>query len=230
VTVAKNGKEALDVLAGQSFDLVLMDVQMPVMDGHEATRIIREREQQTGEHIRIIAMTAAAMKGDRERCLTSGMDAYISKPIKADELYRTIFEQTGDGDRGQCTNGPVQNGPAPAASNPVVDFDAARDNVPGGEAVLKSLAGIFLDECPKLIRDLRSALAAVDKTAAQRAAHTLKSSARIMIAEELAELARQIEEFAGSDQLPAIPGCLPRLDDAAGRTCDCIRQWLAKRS
>ena len=90
VTVVNNGKEAVAATAAQKFDLVLMDVQMPEMDGLEATEQIRAREQQTGTHLPIIAMTAHALKGDRERCLAAGMDDYVAKPIRAEELFQAI--------------------------------------------------------------------------------------------------------------------------------------------
>jgi CheY-like chemotaxis protein len=90
VVVANNGREAIELLAQQSFDGVLMDVQMPEMDGFRATQEIRKKEQQTGGHIPIIAMTASAMKGDRERCLEAGMDGYLAKPIDPEQLYQTI--------------------------------------------------------------------------------------------------------------------------------------------
>lgn len=90
VVVAGNGEEALQALDRNSFDLILMDVQMPVMDGYTATEIIREREKQLGGHIPVIAMTAAAMKGDRERCLAAGMDDYLSKPIHPDQLFEVL--------------------------------------------------------------------------------------------------------------------------------------------
>jgi len=90
VTPKENGKAALASLERESFDLILMDVQMPEVDGFEATRTIREREKSTGGHIPIIAITAHALKGDQERCLAAGMDAYISKPIRSSELFETI--------------------------------------------------------------------------------------------------------------------------------------------
>lgn len=90
VVIANNGREALDALEREQFDLVLMDVQMPEMDGLEATAILRERERKTGTHLTVVAMTAHAMTGDRERCLSSGMDDYISKPIHAEQLLNLV--------------------------------------------------------------------------------------------------------------------------------------------
>lgn len=97
VTVANHGREAVAALESQDFDLVLMDVQMPEMDGYEATAAIRARERETGRHTPIIAMTAHAMKGDRERCLEAGMDAYVAKPIRAQQVFETIAQVLGRG-------------------------------------------------------------------------------------------------------------------------------------
>jgi CheY-like chemotaxis protein len=106
VTVVGDGKAAVAACAKERFDIVLMDVQMPDMDGFEATATIRRHEQSAGTHVPIVAMTAHALKGDRERCLAAGMDAYISKPIRAEELYATIEQligQAGRTERGDVT-------------------------------------------------------------------------------------------------------------------------------
>jgi CheY-like chemotaxis protein len=95
VTVTTNGRQALAALQQENFDVVLMDVQMPEMDGFEATSAIRLREQSTGRHLPIIAMTAHAMRGDQERCLAAGMDGYISKPIRAEELIALLERFSG---------------------------------------------------------------------------------------------------------------------------------------
>ena len=108
VSVVGDGRAALAALDQESFDIVLMDVQMPVMDGFEATTAIRQQEQLSGAHVPIVAMTAHAFKGDQERCLAVGMDGYLSKPIRQQELYATIEDVLGqhgitesaiDGDR-----------------------------------------------------------------------------------------------------------------------------------
>jgi len=95
VAVAHNGREALERIEAQPFDLVLMDVQMPELDGLEATAAIREREKTTGGHIPIVAMTAHAMRGDQERCLAAGMDGYVSKPINVKELFSVVESVVG---------------------------------------------------------------------------------------------------------------------------------------
>ena len=92
MTIANNGKEAISAVTSQQFDIVLMDVEMPEMDGLEATAAIRTWEKSRGKHVPIIAMTAHAMKSHREMCLEAGMDDYVSKPIRAQELFRKLWE------------------------------------------------------------------------------------------------------------------------------------------
>ena len=101
VTVAGNGREAVDAAARASFDLVLMDMQMPEMDGFEATAMIRVGERRSGAHLPIVALTAHAMKGDREKCLAAGMDDYLSKPIQPGELEEVLARFAGEGNNCQ---------------------------------------------------------------------------------------------------------------------------------
>jgi two-component system sensor histidine kinase/response regulator len=95
VTIANNGREALDYIGRQKFALVLMDVQMPEMDGLEATMAIRQYERASGEHVPIVALTAHAMNGDRERCLEAGMDGYVTKPVVQQTLFQTMADVLG---------------------------------------------------------------------------------------------------------------------------------------
>ena len=194
VTVAGNGREALAALGGGAFDLVLMDVQMPEMDGLEATAAIREREAGAGRHIPVIALTAHAMKGDRERCLAAGMDGYLSKPIRTAELSEAI----------------ARLGLAPAAGGEVAPaaFDPARALAlaEGDRAFLGKLVGLLCDQAPKLLAAMLSAAAAADGRGLERAAHKLKGSAVNFGAAAVAAAAERLErmgragDFTGTEE------------------------------
>jgi len=133
VLVAGNGKEALEALETEAFDLVLMDVQMPEMDGFEATAAIREREKKTGHHLPILAMTAHAMQGDRERCLEAGMDGYVSKPVRPKELFEAI-EAVMAG-----AQGPDGDPPEEKMREEVLDRAALMDRVGGDAGLLREI-------------------------------------------------------------------------------------------
>ena len=168
VATAENGREALETLSKQGFDLVLMDVQMPVMDGLEATSAIREREKGTGEHIPIVALTASAMKGDRERCLSAGMDGYVSKPVQAGELYRAV-------ERFSPSPAPGQGG-NPPQSERAFDRDAALARLNGDVQLLEEMVELFLEYTPPLLDEIRLAVGLRDSRALERAAHKLRGS------------------------------------------------------
>jgi len=192
VVVASDGRQAIDAWEAQPFDLILMDVQMPGMGGFEATAIIREREKQTGTHIPIIAMTAHAMKGDRERCLEAGMDGYVPKPIRSDELFEVI---------NQVMAGPrVSSLRAPAAGDTIEVFNraAALERLEGDEELLVELATIFLQESPRQMKQIREALDRSDWEALARAAHTLKGSVGNFAAQSSVEAALNLENAAKS--------------------------------
>ena len=169
VAVASGG-EALTAIEQQPFDLVLMDVHMPEMDGLQATAAIRSRERVTGGHLPIVAMTASAMKGDRERCLAAGMDGYVSKPVRPLELFETIED---------CSA--AESAPGVAEDEDAIEDRVTQDAILArfeGDAILASTVGAaFLLEAPALLGAVREAIARGDTEEVRRAAHTLKSSA-----------------------------------------------------
>jgi two-component system sensor histidine kinase/response regulator len=170
VTVAGNGTEALAAHQAQSFDACLMDIQMPELNGLETTAAIRARENGTSRHLPIVAMTAHAIKGDREICLRSGMDAYLSKPVRADELFQAI-ESLVAGRSAHSTavsSSPVQDPPFDER-----EFLARMD---GSHEVCAQIAEAFLAECPRLMFALRAALKQKDAPELAAAAHALKGA------------------------------------------------------
>jgi len=184
VTVALNGREALEAVERTLFDLVLMDVQMPIMGGFEAVGRIREREKGTGQHLPILALTAGAMKGDRERCLEAGMDGYIGKPIHAEELFAAIAA---------VLSGPLRPRREEVDAGAGGDGPAAVDTSEADKALRLELAGMFLEDCPKSLLEIRTAVAGRDGPALKLAAHTLKGSAGIFKDKEAVAAASRME-------------------------------------
>jgi signal transduction histidine kinase/CheY-like chemotaxis protein/HPt (histidine-containing phosphotransfer) domain-containing protein len=202
VETAVNGKEALDALSRRSFDVVLMDVQMPEMDGFEATARIRERERRTGDHIPIVAMTAHAMKGDRERCLEAGMDGYVSKPVQARELYQalaTLAPAGAPAGRNTSVSGPE---PTPG-SDPVGVFDKAAllARVGGREDRMRTIVQVFLEESSRLMAELREAVASREVSRLKGPAHSLKGAVGLFGAPRVVEAAQALESL-GQDAEP----------------------------
>ena len=195
VTVANNGQEALDAHARASFDVVLMDVQMPAMDGFEATALIRQKERASGAHIPIIAMTAHAMKGDRERCLDAGMDGYIAKPIRAHQLYEAVEQMAA---RASDILPGCQDGPEQEVS---LDRDQILKQMGGNRETLRDVVALFHVEYPKLMKDMRRAIAQQKPSDLQRAAHTLKGSIQLFGAEAVAALALRLETMGRAENL-----------------------------
>ena len=194
VEVVPDGRMALRALDTQGFDVVLMDVQMPEMDGFEATAEIRRKEGASGAHIPIIAMTAHAMKGDRERCLAAGMDGYISKPIQAEELLKMTESFGRD-------SGPLEIGRE--QENAVLDHDLALARVDGDQALLSDLAKLFCEECPRMVAAVREAVSSRDAKSLERAAHSLKGSIATFAAQGAHDAALQLERLARAGDLSA---------------------------
>jgi CheY-like chemotaxis protein len=197
VTVANNGQQALEALEAGDFDLILMDVQMPTMDGFEATRIIRQREADTGQHIPIIAMTAHALKGDRERCLAAGMDEYIAKPIRARELSERFAKVVAPADQAPPPPAPSRS----QADDQLIQWSTALQSVEGDQVLLRELVAAFLEESPGRMTDIREAIGQRNATALQRAAHALKGSMQAVGALQPAQLALDLETMGEAGQL-----------------------------
>jgi CheY-like chemotaxis protein len=192
VVLAENGVAAVDAFARQTFDLILMDLQMPEMGGIEATGEIRKMEAKTGAHTPIIALTAHAMQGDRERCERASMDGYVSKPIRREQLFAEIERV-------------VKGGTAPAA--PSIAFDGDADLLP-------ELATMFLEDYPPRLQEMRNALALRDGERIMRAAHSFKGAAAVLCGPALIELSTELEEAAEQRSFDTVERLIGRIDAA----------------
>jgi two-component system sensor kinase len=198
VTVVNNGSDAVEALFGPAaapFDLVLMDLQMPEMDGMETTAAIRARERETGKHIPIFAMTAHAMKGDRERCLEAGMDGYLTKPIQSRALYEAVesvapgVELTPSVAPGEPPGKTPVGVPAPHA----IDWQAALEQVGGRKELLREMARLCIDECTRLLPQIEAALGDGDMATLRRLAHTVKAAVGWFAVREAVNAAADLE-------------------------------------
>ncbi|MDP8956227.1 MAG: PAS domain S-box protein [Actinomycetota bacterium] len=213
--LAGDGTEALEALERQPYDVVLMDVQMPEMDGMEATRRIHQRWS-ADERPYIIAVTANAMEGDREACLAAGMDDYISKPIRDEELAAALS-------RSATTRS------ARADVKPILDADALdrlRQAVGSDEAATQ-LARTFLDDTDRILAALRADITSGRADETRRQAHSLKSTAAAFGAIELSELCRELESVAAAGSLDGAKDILARIQDEFARVRPAIMETLA---
>ncbi len=207
VTVAENGVLALESWRTRPFDFILMDMMMPEMDGLETTRRIRAEEAaRGGERIPIIAMTANAMTGDRERCFDAGMDGYVSKPVRPETLYQEIERVLG-GRPGTAASGPAT---AAADEEPVYDRAEALARIAGDEELLDTLIQMFRDDAPRYLSELDEALAASAWPRLARAAHTLKGVLATFSARRGERVTRELEEAAKSGRAADCPHLVVR--------------------
>jgi CheY-like chemotaxis protein/HPt (histidine-containing phosphotransfer) domain-containing protein len=202
-TVADNGQKALDLVCDVKFDLVLMDCQMPVMDGFEATAAIRRLPNARGERLPIVALTANAMQGDEQRCLAAGMNAFLSKPFTLAQLrallirwlpevheVRAADEATPLADRSAGTQPPASEAINLAVLKTIRALDPS-----GGMDLVKRILGIFLQSTDESVRRMESAISERDAAQLSRAAHALKSCSSNVGAETLSGLYRQLERL-----------------------------------
>lgn len=222
VEVANNGQEVLDIIEKQSFDLILMDVQMPVMDGFQVTEIIRKREQGSEQHLRIVAMTAHALKGDRERCLASGMDDYIAKPVQEKDLLAMV-EGWGKTEPGL----PVLNlSEQQEETTQVLDWQETLNRVRGKQKLLRNMMVLFQEQSSQLMGEIDNAIQQQDAQKLERSAHTLKSSANSIGAFALAEIAQQLETIGHDRVLNEAEGIFNLLKQAVTKLDPAIGKFL----
>jgi two-component system sensor histidine kinase/response regulator len=205
--VANHGREALEALDRTAFDLILMDCQMPEMDGFEATAEIRRREAAriNGRRIPIVALTAGAVDGDREKCLAAGMDDYVTKPFSFDQFERALRRWLPAAD-------PV------AKSTPCIDVQvlermrALRGN--GGSDLAAKVIGVYLNDAPGRLRSLQEAVARGDTVAMGRTAHAFKSASANLGATTLAELCQRMESLGRTSSMSGVDGLLAEIETA----------------
>jgi CheY-like chemotaxis protein len=206
VSVVNNGREAVAAFEKNEFDLILMDIQMPEMSGLEATAAIRQKEKATGTHIPIIAMTAFAMKEDKERCLAGGMDAYISKPIERAVLFETMERLTGVAGEDNVVRSEEQD------KGPVFDDKAVMEYVGGDVELLEKIVAIFLSEYPDRLGDIRKAIVDQDAKKLEFAAHSLKGSLANLFAQRSAEQAGKLEQMGRESSFAGAEGACAALE------------------
>ena len=213
VTIAADGQEALARLEHETFDLVLMDLQMPVLGGLEATEAIRHRERGTGRHVRIVAMTAHAMASDRERCLAAGMDGYLSKPIDPPQLFAAV-ETTEEGD-----------GIAAAAVPAAFDEGDLRQRVAGDEALMGEVIRLFLEDLPRRLAAIQDAVSSRNADVLRASAHALRGAAGNLSAGALCEDARVLERVGADSRMDEADAAWRQLSIDAGALCHELRRY-----
>ncbi len=220
VSVVANGVQALVAIDAEEFDLVLMDIQMPEMGGLEATAAIREREKQRGGHLRIVALTAHVMSGDRERYLAAGMDGYLAKPIDRIGLYAIVEEGF-----------PSVTAPHSDAAT-TAPFDRGRmlARLGGDEALGSELIQQFLEDSPGRIYAIKSAIAQGDPRALESSAHSLKGALATLAADAAFTAVQDLERIARDGAMVDAPACFRRVESQWSTLIAALRQHQESRA
>lgn len=222
VMVVETGRKVLEAVGKENFDLIFMDIQMPEMDGYEATKLIRGREKESGMHLPIIAMTANAMEGDREKCLAAGMDDYLAKPIRAQELFEAVdkfsshLSESQQSQESEMTeNCRVKTVQTDAS---LFNMTVALEHVGGDEKLLKRIVGIFFEDAPNQFEKIKEALAVSDRKQLECYAHGLKGAASNIGAEAIRKVAFDMEMAAKEGNLDKACLLFPQLEEKFTQT------------
>jgi two-component system, sensor histidine kinase and response regulator len=218
VTVVEDGDAAVALSQQQKFNAILMDVQMPNMDGLQAARLIRARERGTGEHVPIIALTAHAMTGDREKCLDAGMDMYIAKPLDKQELLNALDTYSRAGDFLAET--------APAAQPPTLDVTRALERTGGDRALLNEICELFLQESSSLVNQLSRSINEDEPDEVRRIAHRLKTSAGTIGGVRAYEAAVAVEHMSQLGSIANMAAPAGRLAQEVGALRNAVSEFL----
>ncbi len=220
VSVVQNGNEVMEAMKHETFHLILMDVQMPEMDGLETTRSIRIQERQSGFHVPIIAMTAHAMSGDKDRCLEAGMDDYVSKPISADELF-DVIEELMEKRKAQQENSHVK------MNSHLLDEEDLLTRVGGDEELLRELFVLFQEDYPLLLSKLRHAVEQKEWTEMRETAHSIKGSVANFAADSAVEMALKLETAEIGDDTHHVEETVDRLENELKLLCRILENVIA---
>ncbi len=224
--VAGNGRKAVETWEKEreTLDLILMDVQMPEMSGLEATVAIREREKALGSRTRIIAMTAHAMEGDREKCLSSGMDHYVTKPIDQKKLFEAIESQAGS----RPASEPVAM--SETKQEFVFDPNVVLKRVDDDRDLLKEIVGLFFDDTPSLLTEISNAITRGDSNALERASHTLKGSVGNFGARHAFDLAFNLEQMGRNGDFARAREIFEQLQQQVARLGPALESLLKEKA
>jgi two-component system, sensor histidine kinase and response regulator len=246
VIMANNGQEAIERLNSEKVDVVLMDCQMPILDGYQATQQLRreDRRSRAGHRLPIIALTANAMAGDREKCMAAGMDDFITKPVSFPDLYRAIAglvkivpnneiasqseaSTTGSSVEGNVSEAKPYEGSDEGSQQAVFDRDELWQRIAGDKELAVILANSFEKDGPQLIASLKSAIASSDRDSAKKLAHTLKGTAANLSGQRLSETALQIECSIMQENWNSVSKDLPRLEHQTIELIDQLNKLIA---
>jgi two-component system sensor histidine kinase/response regulator len=218
--LVENGRQALEAIKNDTFDIILMDVQMPQMDGLEAAAAIRELELSRKSHIPIIAMTAHAVKGDRERCIEAGMDDYVSKPIDSDKLFEAIETLTRSSDTSDQS----------PAESMHLDKEQLLQAFDGDWGFFTEVVDIFLSDYPRLLNDINRSFRDGDSDTLMRSAHSLKGMLRNFQAEDAAGIAFELEKKGKAEKFDGVEAVIETLADRIAEVDKTLRDFVQQRS